>query len=138
MSEYSLEIITPERVFYSGMVESLVVDTAEGQRGVWASHTPMVMALSEGAIRISEKGKWRICACSKGFLEVRPDSVIIIAQTVEWPGEIDIRRARESAARAQERLRQRQALREYLSTQASLARALARLSVADKNDVGFM
>jgi F-type H+-transporting ATPase subunit epsilon len=53
----------------------------------------------------------------------------MMAQTVEWPEEIDARRAAEAEKRAQERLRQKQSLNEYHSTMSSLARAMARLRI---------
>lgn len=133
MSTFVLEVITPEKVFYKGDIDSLTVDTAEGQRGVLAHHTPMAAALTEGVIRFQTGGQWKECYCSRGFMEVRPDEVIIMAQTVEWPEDIDVKRAEEAAAKARERLRQKQALQEYRSTQASLARALARLRVTSKS-----
>lgn len=130
-----LEIMTPERIFFQGEVESLIVDTAEGKRGILKNHTPMVIALSIGEIRFLTEGQWKACASSEAFMEIRPDKTVIMAQTVEWPEEIDIRRAQEAAHKASERLRQKQSLREYRATQASLARAMARLRVSDDHTV---
>lgn len=131
MSKFMLEVFTPERAFFSGEVESLVVDTPEGKRGVLNHHTPMVAALAVGEINFEVDGTWKKCFSSDGFMEVRPDKVVIMAQAVEWPEEIDIHRAQEAAHKARERLRQQQSLREFKTTQASLARALARLRVTD-------
>lgn len=126
---YHLEIITPERQFFNDKVESVVFDTPEGKRGVMADHTPMVIALTVGEIDIKHDDQWKKCFTSEGFIEIRPDKTLILAQTVEWPEEIDIRRAEEAKRRAEERLRQRQSLQEYHSTMSSLARAMARLRI---------
>ena len=131
MAKFRLEIITPERRFYDGEVDSLVIDTGDegGKLGILAGHTPMVAALAIGSIRFKADGEWKTCFCSEGFVEVRPDETFINAQAVEWPEEIDARRAEDAQQRAQEELRQEQSLRQYHESRASLARAMARLRV---------
>ena len=126
---YMLEIITPERQFFKGDVTGVVIDTPDGKRGVLANHTPMVISLQVGQIDIQSEEEWKTCFCSEGFMEITPDKMIIMAQVVEWPEEIDIRRAEEAKRRAEERLRQRQSLHEYHATMSSLARAMARLRI---------
>ncbi len=126
---YQLEIFTPERQFFKGEVEAVVIDTPDGKRGVLAKHTPMVIAVDVGEIDIKVDGQWKQCFSSEGFMEILPDKVLIMAQVVEWPEEIDTRRAQEAKDRAEERLRQKQSLHEYHATMSSLARAMARLRI---------
>ena len=126
---YKIDIITPERMFYSGEIESLVLDTPDGKRGIMAGHTPMIVAVAIGEIDLKIDGKWKKAFSSEGFIEVTPSGLTMMAQTVEWPEEIDARRAAEAEKRAQERLRQKQSLNEYHSTMSSLARAMARLRI---------
>lgn len=126
---YKIDIITPERVFFSGDVESIVFDTPDGKRGIMADHTPMIVSMAIGQIDIKVDGKWKIAFSSEGFIEITPDGVTMMAQSVEWPDEIDARRAEEAEKRAQERLRQKQSLNEYHSTMSSLARAMSRLRI---------
>lgn len=127
---YQLDIITPERQFYSGQVEEVVIDNPGGKMGVLAGHVPMVAAVAIGEITIkNQEGEWLTCFTSDGFMEVRPDNVVIMAQVVEWPGEIDERRANEARAKAEEQMRQKQSIQEYHKTMTSLARAMARLRV---------
>lgn len=126
---YQIEIITPERMFFSGEIESLVMDTPDGKRGIMAGHAPMILAVGIGQIDLKIKGEWKTAFTSEGFVEVTPQGVTLMAQTVEWPEEIDARRAAEAEKRAQERLRQKQSLNEYHSTMSSLARAMARLRI---------
>ena len=129
MAQFRLEIVTPEREFFNDDVESLVVDTPDGKRGILAGHTPMVAALAVGMVSIRKGGQWLMCFASEGFIEVRPDKVFINAQVMEWPNEIDEHRAEVAAAKAEERLRQEQSLREYNVSKASLIRAMTRLRV---------
>ena len=128
-SQFNLDIITPERQFFSGEVQSIIIDTPDGERGILANHTPMIIAMTIGELKMLVDGKWKTAYTSEGFLEIAPDRMIIMAQTVEWPEEIDLRRATEAERRAKERLRQKQSLNEYHTTMSSLARAMARLRV---------
>ncbi|MCK5129760.1 MAG: ATP synthase F1 subunit epsilon [Clostridiales bacterium] len=129
LNSFNLDIITPERQFFSGEIQSLIMDTPDGKRGVLAGHAPMVIALAIGQLDMMIDGKWQTAFTSEGFIEIAPGRMNIMAQTVEWPDEIDTRRAKEAGERAKERLRQKQSLNEYHTTMSSLARAMARLRV---------
>ena len=130
MNKFFLEIITPEKTFYRGEVESINIPALGGACTVMAGHQPMVFATEPGVIRITENGKTREAFMSEGFVEVRPDETIAFSQAVEWPEDINERRAEEAKERAEEQLRQKQSTQEYYHTQASLARAMNRLRLA--------
>ena len=132
-AKYTLEIITPERIFFRGEVESVIIPTPDGYMSVQKMHEPMVAALSIGDMKLNIDGEWRECTTSAGFVEVRPDETIIFSQAVEWPEEIDMRRAQEARERAEERLRQKKSYQEYMQNQIALARAMVRLRVGRKN-----
>ena len=132
-AKYTLEIITPERVFFFGEVESTVIPTPDGYRSIQKMHEPMVSALAVGDLRLNIDGEWRVCTTSEGFVEVRPDETIIFSQAVEWPEEIDMLRAQEARERAEERLRQKQSYQEYMQNQIALARAMVRLRVGRRS-----
>lgn len=70
-----------------------------------------------------------------GFCQVVNNRVTIIVDTAEYPEEVDIRRANEAKERAKEQLRQKQSIQEYYRSQASLARAMARLRYSTKDDI---
>lgn len=132
-AKYMLEIITPERAFFKREVESVIIPTADGYMSVQKMHEPMVAAITVGDIKICVDGEWKLCTTSEGFIEVRPDEAIIFSQAVEWPEEIDLRRAQEARERAEERLRQTKSYQEYMQNQISLARAMVRLRVGRKS-----
>ena len=135
MKSFYLEMFTPEREFFSGEVEELIVETPDGRRGILPSHTPMIIAIAVGEIRIKQNNQFKSCFSAEGFLEIRPDKVILMAQVVEWPEEIDVRRAQEAKNRSEEKLRQKQSLQEYHSTMSSLARAMARLKIKQSMNI---
>lgn len=134
---FKLQIITPERVFIDGEAEMLSVKASDGEVGIAAGHSPVVISVEEGELRMLMDGRWRVAAASDGTVTVTPDEVLVMLQTVEWPEEIDARRARESEERAREILRQKGSMQEYVMAKSMLSRALVRLRVASggsKND----
>ena len=133
-AEYTLEIITPERIFFKGEVQSVILPATDGLMSIQKMHETMVAALQIGEMKIlMADGEWKNCFTTAGFVEVRPDETIIFSQAVEWPEEIDLRRAQEAKERAEERLRQKKSYQEYMQNQISLARAMVRLRVGRKN-----
>jgi F-type H+-transporting ATPase subunit epsilon len=128
-AKYNLEIITPERTFFDGEVESVIIPTSDGYMSIQRMHEPMVIVLSIGVMKLEIDGKWSECTTSSGFVEIRPDETVIFSQAVEWPEEIDMRRAQEAKEQAEERMRQKQSYQEYMQNQVALARAMVRLRV---------
>ena len=130
---FHLEIIATDRVFFSGEVEHLVITAIDGLLGIMAGHEPLVTSLPTGELKYLVDGEWIYAAISEGFIQVMPDSSIILAETCELPEEIDIKRAQEARERAEERLRQKQSIKEYYETQAALNRAMNRLKISQKH-----
>jgi F-type H+-transporting ATPase subunit epsilon len=130
---FHLEIIATDRIFYQGDCEHLVVTAIDGLVGIMAGHEPVVTSLPTGELKYMVDGKWHYAAISSGFIQVMPDQAIILADNCELPEEIDIKRAEEAKQRAQEKLRQKQSIKEYYQTQAALNRAMNRLKVSQKH-----
>lgn len=130
---FHLEIIATDRIFFSGEAEHLVITAIDGLLGILPGHEPLVTSLPTGELKYLVDGKWRYAAISEGFIQVMPDSSIILADTCELPEEIDIKRAEEAKARAEELLRQKQSIKEYYETQAALNRAINRLKISNKH-----
>ena len=133
MSEFLLEIITPEKHFFKGMVEQITCQTEDGEIGILKGHQTMVAALNIGEIKIKAEGEWKSAFISEGFMEVRNDEVIIFSQCCEWPEEIDGVRAEESRRRALDKIEHAQNIKEHRHNEISLARAMARLKVKKEN-----
>ena len=129
---FYLEIITPEKQFYVGPASSLVIPALDGEYGVQPGHEPIVTAIEPGLVRFQADGAWNEVVVSDGLAEVMPDYVILLVSSAERPEEIDRARAERAKERAEERLRQKQSVREYHLSKAALARAMARLRVRPK------
>ncbi|MDE5619811.1 MAG: ATP synthase F1 subunit epsilon [Ruminococcus sp.] len=130
---FHLEIIASDRIFYQGECEHLVITAIDGLIGIMHGHEPLVTSLPTGELKYMVDGKWHHAAISEGFIEVMPESSIILADSCELPEEIDIKRAEEAKERAEEKLRQKQSIMEYYHTQAALNRAMNRLKLSQKH-----
>lgn len=132
-NEFYLEIITPEKSFYRGDVESVQIPSIGGACTIMAGHQPMVFAMEAGSVVITEGGKKREAFIAPGFVEVRPDATVAFSQAVEWPEDINERRAEEAKERAEEALRRTMSDTEYKLNRAALQRAFARLQVKNRS-----
>lgn len=133
MNKFLLEIITPEKSFYRGEVESINIPSIGGSCTIEAGHQPMVFATEPGTLRITADGASREAFMSEGFIEVRPDETLVFSQAVEWPEDINERRAAEAKERAEEQLRRNRSAAEYRLNRLALQRAFARLRVKHHN-----
>ena len=86
-----LEVITPERSFYTGDVTFVELNTTEGEVGIYARHIPMTMIIAPGVLTITEEdGTKKKAALLKGFVEVTETTMSILAEVAEWPEDIDV------------------------------------------------
>ena len=134
---FRLQIITPERSFLDADATMLVVLAEDGEIGIAAGHTAMLISTVAGEIRIQQGGLWRVAAASDGIVTVTPGQVVFLLQTCEWPEEIDENRARRDEEHALEVLRQKGSMQEYVLAKSMLSRAMVRLRVvrgASNND----
>lgn len=130
MITFDLRIVASNRVFFEGKCTSLMIPCVDGEKEILAHHEAMIIALTAGTMRIiDENGERQEAVCGRGFVAVHDNKVSVVTDTAERPDEIDENRAREAKERAEERLRQKQSIREYYMTQAALSRAMARLKV---------
>ncbi len=133
MASTRLDIVTAERVVFSEDVDVVVAPGVEGELGILPHHAPLMTTLQGGELRIKKGGEEFSLALSGGFLEVRPDRIIVLADAAERVEEIDVARAEEAKRRAEERLLERQAPEADLArAEAALLRSLVRLKVAEK------
>ena len=133
MSSLKVDIVTAERTVYSDEVDIVIAPGVEGQLGILPHHAPLMTILEAGELVVRKGGQEESLAISGGFLEVRPDRVIILADSAERAGEIDLARAEAARKRAEDRLKERAAGSiEATQAEAALRRAITRISVADK------
>jgi F-type H+-transporting ATPase subunit epsilon len=127
-----IDIVTAERIVYSADVDEVVAPGVQGQLGILPHHAPLMTILQAGELIVKKGGQEEILAISGGFLEVRPDHIIILADQAERAEEIDAARAEEARKRAEERLRNKQAGIDDARAEAALRRAIVRLSVVER------
>ena len=135
---FFLTILCPEKVFFNREASEVIFYSPEGSIGIMAGHSPMFAAVSEGVMEICAKGVWKTAAVGQGFCEINYHRGEFYLDTAEWADEIDVARAKEALDRAEMRLRNTLSKQEYLRTQASMSRALARLKAAKSNAVHQM
>jgi F-type H+-transporting ATPase subunit epsilon len=129
--QFSLEVVTLKRVIFSGMVEGLTAPGTVGYFGILKGHTPFVSSLQPGVFTLATPGgETKRMAISGGFFSTDGEKAIVLADSAEGPGEIDVERARSSQDRAQRRLSENLPDLDVSRAKSSLARALTRLKVA--------
>ena len=134
MSKFYVKIISSNRIFYEGFCHCLIIPAVDGDQAIMAHHEETIIAVQNGEMRMQkeEGGEWSYAVLGKGFCMAANNRVTVLADTVERPEEVDVNRAKEALERAQERLRQKQSIQEYHTTQAAMARALTRLKETEK------
>ena len=126
---FTLRIITPERLFFEGEAEMVEFNTTEGEIGVYPGHIPLTVIVKPGILKIHEKEGIRIAALHSGFAEILPEGISVLAEVVEWPDEIDEKRANEALQRAQDRLKVKAENLDIARAETALQRAIARINV---------
>ena len=127
---FILEIVTPERSFFQGEVDRVIVRGVEGEMAILKNRAPIITPLAIGKIRILKDGEERVAAAVNGYISVDKEKTTIITDSAEWPDEIDVERAREAKERAERRLRERSEGLDIDRAELALRRALNRLDVA--------
>ena len=122
-----VELVSPERILYSGEAEMVVARTSEGDIAFLTGHSPFIGALGVGAVSIrGTDGSEERAAVHGGFVEVSDNRVTILSDVAELASQIDVTRAERARAAAEEALR-----REHdTESEAALRRAQVRLQAA--------
>ena len=126
---FQVEIITPERVFYTGEATMIEFTSVEGDMGVYKNHIPLTTVLAPGIGTITEEDGQKKAAVHAGFAEILGDKVTLLAEIAEWPDEIDTDRAERARKRAEERLAAKAESLDVARAELALKRALVRISL---------
>lgn len=129
---FQLEIVTPEKLVVRDQAEELQIPGRNGYLGILPGHAPLITELGAGEISYRSGGQLHRFSTAWGFAEVLPDRVTVLAETVEPADQIDIPRAKESLAKAEESLKTAQTEDDFASATAKIERAQARLDVAQR------
>ncbi len=124
---FLLRIITPDRVFYENQVDMVEFNTTEGEVGILPGHIPMTVIVKPGVLCIGEPEGEKLAALHAGFAEILPEGVTILAEVIEWPGEIDESRAVAAKERAEGRLQDKTPDTDIARAETALQRAIVRI-----------
>jgi len=127
-----LEIVSPDRRAYADEVDMVIVPGIDGELGILPHHTRLLTALGTGELRIKKAGTEQLMFISGGFVEVRPDRVVVMADLAEHSDEIDEARAVEARKRAEAELEQTKDPVDIARVRAALQTALMRERIATR------
>ncbi len=131
-------IVTQERTVYSGEVDYISLPGSEGVMGVLPNHAPLLTALSFGEVMVRVNDDEEFFAIGGGFAEVRPDQVIVLADSAERADEIDTERAEQARQEAEEAMKAGVSIdaEHYAQIDAALKRAQIRIDVGRRRSSG--
>ncbi len=128
-----LEIVTPERLAYRDEVDLVLVPGSDGVLGILPHHAPLVSTLGVGELHIRKGGVEETFAIVGGFVQVRPDKVVVMAETADLASEIDLEKAQEARREAERALETGyHEGADLAAARASLQQALLRIRVAER------
>ena len=82
----TLEVVTRERVIYSGAADSVVLPAAWGEMGVLAGHADFIVMLSKGPLRATAGGETRTFQVDGGFAEISHNRVVVLPDAASAGG----------------------------------------------------
>jgi len=133
MNTVHVNVVTPDGAAYEGEARMVIAKSVTGELGILPKHIPMVTPLDVSVLKLRhEDGGRTLIAISGGFMEVRPDTVTILAETAEMADKIDYDRASAAKVRAERRLQDTKLSEtEFRRAELALKKAINRLSIRD-------
>lgn len=102
MATFPFELVSPERLVYSGAVTEVIVPGAEGEFGILAGHAPFVSTLKPGVLTIKGDGAARKLFVRGGFAEANPQGLTVLAETAIPLAELPAEKLAQMIRNAQE------------------------------------
>lgn len=125
-----LEIVTPQRLLYSEEVDGVTLPGSEGYLGILPGHLPLLTTLKPGVITYETGGRKQMMAVHGGFVEVLPERVIVMADRIQKPEEINLQEARAAKDRAEKQLASKELIN-VETAMADLLHAVSQIQVAE-------
>ena len=127
-----LEIVTPEKRAFVGDVDEVIVPGSEGELGILPHHAPLISTLGQGVLRLKSGGQEQEFAIFGGFLQVRPNRVVVLAETADMASDIDLERDERARREAERVLEGAMEPADLAVARAALQRALIRIRLAER------
>ncbi|MBR2680579.1 MAG: F0F1 ATP synthase subunit epsilon [Exiguobacterium sp.] len=136
MNTVHVNVVTPDGAAFEGDARMVIAKSVTGELGILPKHIPMVTPLDISVLKLRhEDGGRTLIAISGGFMEVRPDTVTILAETAEMADKIDYDRASAAKVRAERRLQDAKLSElEFRRAELALKKAINRLSIRDMKE----
>ena len=131
--EITLEVVTPEKMVFSGKVDEVTIPGTEGEFGVLRGHEPFLTSVDIGELYFLAGGKKTHYAVNTGYAEITGTKITILIETAERADAIDKDRAARAKEKATASLAQlNKDHDDFEKMRLALARAINRISVAEK------
>ncbi len=131
-----VDIVSAEKQIYSGLAAMVVVTGESGELGVMRGHSPLITKLKPGQVRIihtlNDASSEEVYYISGGVLEVQPDVVTVLADTIIRADDLDEAKAIEIREAALKKLKTRSAELNYAHAASELAEAAAQLQTIQR------
>lgn len=130
-----LDVITPEKTIYSGDIEELAINTADGEIAILPHHVNLFTKIMPGEMIIKVNKKDQYLAVTGGFLEISNNTITVLADYAVKADEIEVDKAIAAQKRAEEIIRRKKegiSEKDFATAQADLRRALLELHVANR------
>jgi len=124
-----ISILTPQRPFWNGEAEEIILPTETGEMGVLKNHAPIITGLDVGAMLVRTKAEWSSYAIMGGFALVKQNQVTILANDAQTSESIDPQEAEQAFEAAKETLEKAEGVKEKVEANFSYKRAKARFQV---------
>jgi F-type H+-transporting ATPase subunit epsilon len=127
-----LQVVSPDKPGFAADVTLVNLPGSAGAFGVMSKHMPLMATIRPGTLKVVAGGKSEYYFVSKGFVEVNPKGVTVLAEAYERVDEIDAERAKKSLEKAKELLASNKEMKHNLEVLSSLERAQGRLKVIEE------
>lgn len=124
-----ISILTPERPFWNGEAEEIILPTETGEMGVLKNHAPIITGLDVGAMLVRTKEQWNSFAIMGGFAVVKRNQITILANEAETSESIDSEEAKTAFDTAKDNLEKAEGVKQKVEANFAFKRAKARYQV---------
>jgi ATP synthase F1 epsilon subunit len=124
-----ITILTPERPFWNGQAEEIILPTETGEMGVLKNHAPIITGLDVGAMLVRTKEQWKSIAIMGGFAVVKRNQVTILANEAESAETINPDEAKNAFEAAKNNLETAEGVKQKVEANFAFKRAKARFQV---------
>jgi len=134
-TKIKFKIVTPEKTLFQQEIDQITLPVSDGQVTILPGHCSYIASLKPGEITFKVDNKEIAMATSGGFIEFSSNELVVLADTAEAAGEIDLQRAEEAVKRAQDLKNEKVSMseQEYARVAAAIERESTRIRVAKKH-----